>query len=331
MTSIAPHMTAFLRQRLAVDRRASPHTCETYAYAFRLLFEFASRKLGVPPSQLQLEQLDLPLIVDFLDHLCRDRKNNPATRNARLVAIKSFMRFLEYRVPSALEQIHQILAIPLQKTDHRIVSHLTREESQALLDMPDPTTRLGIRDRAMLHVALAGGLRVSELVGLWRDEVSFDGRYVDLHIRGKGRKERSLRLWKSVATSIRAWMAIRDDAPAPELFLNAWGQPMTRSGFAGVLAKHIAAAAESCQSLKEKDVSPHSLRHTCAMNILAATKDIRKVALWLGHASTRTAEIYYLSTDPTEKLEVLGALKPPMPRPGKFDPPDRLIAMLMDT
>jgi integrase/recombinase XerD len=331
MTLIAPHMTAFLRQRLAVERRASPHTCATYAYAFRLLFEFASERLGVAPSQLHLEQLDVPLIVNFLDHLGRTRDNGPATRNARLAAIKSFMRFVEYREPSALAQVHQVLAIPLQKTDRRIVSHLTAMESQALLDAPDPNTRLGIRDRAMLHLGIAGGLRVSELVGLWRDEVSFDGRYVDLRVRGKGRKERSLRLWASVASSIRAWLAVRQDAAVPELFLNAWSQPITRSGFAGVLRNHVAVAAMRCQSLRGKRVSPHSLRHTCAMNILAATKDIRKVALWLGHASTQTAEFYYLSADPTEKLEVLGALKPPMPRPGKFSPQDELIALLTKT
>jgi site-specific recombinase XerD len=316
---------------LAVERRASPHTCATYAYAFRLLFEFASERLGVAPSQLHLEQLDVPLIVNFLDHLGRTRDNGPATRNARLAAIKSFMRFVEYREPSALAQVHQVLAIPLQKTDRRIVSHLTAMESQALLDAPDPNTRLGIRDRAMLHLGIAGGLRVSELVGLWRDEVSFDGRYVDLRVRGKGRKERSLRLWASVASSIRAWLAVRQDAAVPELFLNAWSQPITRSGFAGVLRNHVAVAAMRCQSLRGKRVSPHSLRHTCAMNILAATKDIRKVALWLGHASTQTAEFYYLSADPTEKLEVLGALKPPMPRPGKFSPQDELIALLTKT
>lgn len=306
MTLIAPHMTAFLRQRLAVERRASPHTCATYAYAFRLLFEFASERLGVAPSQLHLEQLDVPLIVNFLDHLGRTRDNGPATRNARLAAIKSFMRFVEYREPSALALVHQVLAIPLQKTDRRIVSHLTPMESQALLDAPDPNTRLGIRDRAMLHLGIAGGLRVSELVGLWRDEVSFDGRYVDLRVRGKGRKERSLRLWASVASSIRAWLAVRQDAAVPELFLNAWSQPITRSGFAGVLRNHVAVAATRCQSLRGKRVSPHSLRHTCAMNILAATKDIRKVALWLGHASTQTAEFYYLSADPPRSSRCLG-------------------------
>lgn len=329
MTPLAPHMTTFLRQRLAIDRRASPHTCATYAYAFRLLLGFASNRLNTYPSQLQLEHLDAPLIVDFLHHLGQERGNAPATRNARLAAIKSFMRFVEYRVPSALEQVNQVLAIPHQRTDHRLVRHLTPEECKALLDAPAPSTRLGIRDRAMLHLAIGGGLRVSELVGLHLDEVRFDGRYLDIRVRGKGRKERNLRLWKSIAASVRAWLSVRGNALVPEVFVNAWGEAMTRSGFANVLRKHSSAAAEGCATLRAKKISPHSLRHTCAMNMLAATKDIRKVALWLGHSSTQTAETYYLSTDPAEKLEILSALEPPMPRAGTYSPEDALIASLM--
>ncbi len=155
--------------------------------------------------------------------------------------------------------------------------HLSVEEHRALLDAPEPTTRLGIRDRAMLLLALAGGLRVSELVGLRLDEVQFNGRYVDVRVRGKGRRERALTLWKSVGDAIRAWLAVRGDAPAPELFLNAWGQPMTRSGFERVLTKHVAAAAARCPSLRAKR-SPHVLRHTCALNTLQATRDLRKVS-----------------------------------------------------
>lgn len=327
MTPIAPHITAFLRQRLAVERRASHHTCDTYAYAFQLLFEFASRKLGTTPSALQLEQLDAPMVLEFLDHLQKQRGNGALTRNARLTAIKSFMRFVEQRLPAALDQVQRIRAIPAQKTDMRLVRHLAADEYQPILDAPDPTTRLGIRDRAMLHLALAGGLRVSELVGLRLDDLRFDGRYVDVHVRGKGRKERALTLWKAVADSQRAWLAVRGSAPAPELFLNARGYALTRSGFECVLAKHVEAATTTCPSLRNKGVSPHVLRHTCAVNVLRATGDIRKVALWLGHASTQTAEIY-VQADPTDRLETLAALVPPMLRPGKFRPPDRLIAML---
>ena len=229
MTTIAPHITAFLRTRLAVERRASPHTCDTYAYAFQLLFEFMSHKSGVKPADLQLEQLDAPLVLAFLDHLQTERHNSPRTRNARLAAIRSFMRFIEYRVPSALDQVRRVRAIPAQKADTRLVRHLNDEEQRAILDAPDPTTRLGIRDRAMLSLALSGGLRVSELVGLRVDQVEFSGRYVDVRIRGKGGRERALTLWKSVGDAIRAWLALRAGGAAPEMFLNAWGKVSWRT------------------------------------------------------------------------------------------------------
>jgi integrase/recombinase XerD len=327
MTPIAPHISAFLQKRLAVERRASTHTCDTYAYAFRLLFEFASRKLAVAPCELQLEHLDAPLITEFLDHLQKERRNSARTRNARLAAIRSFMHFVEYRVPSLLDQIRRVRAIPFQRTDTRIVRHLTRNEQRAMLEAPDPTTRLGTRDRAMLYLALAAGLRVSELLGLCLNDVEFDGRYVCVRVCGKGRKERLLTLWKSVADTLRAWLAVRGQPSAPELFLNAWGKAMTRSGFERVLAKHVAVAVDRCPSLLDRRVSPHVLRHTCALNTLQATRDLRKVALWLGHATTQTTDVY-LQADPSEKLEVLATMKPLPLRPGKFRPPDELIAAL---
>ena len=327
MTDIAPHITAYLRQRLPVERAASPHTCDTYAYAFQLLFNFASRTLGVPPSALQLEHIDAPLVLEFLEHLQTARGNGPRTRNARLTAIKAFMHFVEHRVPSALEQIKRILAVPAQKMDLRLVDHLTAEQCQSLLAVPDPTTRLGIRDRTMLHLTVAAGLRVSELVGLRLDDVTFQSRYVDLHLRGKGRKHRILTLWKAVADSVRAWLAVRGDAWVPEIFLNARGHEMTRAGFEWLLRKHAIAARERCPSLRDKRISPHVLRHTCALNILQATGDIRKVDLWLGHESIQTTETY-LRVDVTERIGVLQSVTPPQLRPGKFRPPDALIASL---
>jgi integrase/recombinase XerD len=169
------------------------------------------------------------LWLAFLEHLQADRRNGPSTRNARLAAIKSFMHFLEYRVPSALEQLRRVLAklvIPFQKTDTRLVRHLTQAEMQAILDVPDPSTRDGVRDRAMLHLAFTGGLRVSELVGLKLNDVTFRAGYVDLRVTGKGRKQRVLTLWKTVAGSLRAWLSIRGDVSVPELFLNARAQPL---------------------------------------------------------------------------------------------------------
>lgn len=326
MTLIAPHITAFLRERLPVARGASLHTCDSYAYAFCLLFEFASKRLKVAPSDLQLEQIDAPLVLAFLEHLETERGNGARSRNARLAAIKSFMRFVEHRVPSALEQVRRILAVPAKRADARLIAYLTRDETQAVLDTPDPTTRDGIRDRAMLHLAFAAGLRVSELVGLRLGDLLPQPRLC-IRVWGKGRRERVLPLWKETASALRAWLAVRGEAPAPELFLNARGGPLNRAGFEYVLDKHVARAAVRCPTLKDKRVSPHVLRHTCAMTILQATGDVRKVALWLGHATVQTTEIY-TRADPTEKLDAIESVLPPSLRRGRFRAPDRLIASL---
>lgn len=327
MTDIAPHITAWLRQRLPVERGASQHTCDTYAYAFQLLLDFASQQVGVPPSSLQMEHIDAPLVLSFLEHLQRERNCAPRTRNARLTAIKSFMHFVEHRLPGALEQINRVLAIPYQKTDMRLVEHLTADQCQAILNSPTPATRLGTRDRTMLHVSVTAGLRVSELVGLRVDDVSFESQYLNLHVCGKGRKHRLLTLWRSVANSMRAWLAVRGDAPVPELFLNARNQAMTRAGFEYILRKHATAASEGCPTLRGKRVSPHVLRHTCALNVLQATGDVRKVALWLGHESIQTTEDY-LRVDVTERIGLLDAATPPQLKPGRYRPPDKLIAAL---
>jgi len=326
MTPLAPHITAFLRERLPHERRASVHTCETYAHAFRLLFEYAATQRKLTPSQLHLEHIDAPLVLAFLKHLESTRGNQTATRNARLTAIKSFMHFLEYRVPSALDQVRQILAIPLKKTDTKLVRHLSVPEMQAILDAPDPRTRKGIRDRAMLHVCVAGGLRVSELVGLSVEDVSFDPLPC-VGIQGKGRRERRLPLWKQSGTVLREWLAVRRSVTDPALFLNAHGHAMTRAGFAFVLHKHVQTARGVCPSLREKRVSPHCLRHTCAMMTLQATGDIRKVALWLGHNSLQSTEMY-LRAHPTQKLEAVSLATPLPLRKGQFTAPDRLIELL---
>lgn len=322
MTPIAPHISAFLRERLTCE-----HTRAAYAYAFQLLFTFASTRMGVTPSNLQIEHLDAPLVLAFLESLQHERANSARTRNTRLAAIRSFMRFLEHRLPSALDQIRRVLAIPVQRTDTRLVPHLSTGESHAVLDAPDPTSRLGIRDRAMLYLGVTGGLRVSELIGLRLDDVRFDGRYVEIRVRGKGRKERALLLWKEVGDAIRAWLAIRGTAACPELFLTARAHPMTRSGFAYVLRKHVRAAEAAQPSLTGKRISPHTLRHTCALTTLRATGDLRKVSLWLGHAQQSTTEIY-LQVDPTDKIEALESTVPIRLRPGRFRPTDRLLASL---
>lgn len=326
MTPIAPHITAFFQQRLPIERGASSHTSDSYAYAFKLLLAYASERLKVAPSQLDLEQIDAPLVVGFLNHLETARANGPSSRNVRLAAIKSFMHFLEYRVPSALEQSRRILAIPPKKAETRLVRHLTVDEVQALLNAPDATGWDGLRDRAMLHLCFAAGLRVSELVGLRLADVTLQP-HATILVHGKGRRERGLPLWKVTAVALRAWLAVRGMAPAPELFLNARRQPMTRSGFEYILDKHVQVAATACPSLSTKRVSPHVLRHTCALTVLQATKDLRKVSLWLGHAHMQTTEMY-TRADPSVKLEALEAMIAPKLRSGRFRATDTLIASL---
>ncbi len=326
MTPIAPHITAYLKERLPLERGASDNTCASYAYAFKLLFEYASDRLKVPPSALCLEQLDASLVTGFLHHLETERGNGPGSRNSQLAAIKSFMHFLEYRVPAALEQIRRILAIPAKKADTRLVRHLTVEEIKALLDAPEPTRRDGIRDRAMLYLCFAGGLRVSELIGLRIDQLSLQGQ-ASLLVHGKGRRERCLPLWKETTAALKAWLAVRGTVLVPELFLNARGQPMTRSGFEYILDKHVRTAAERCPSLAKKRISPHVLRHTCAITVLQATNDLRKVSLWLGHASMQTTEIY-TRADPSVKLEALNSIVAPKLRSGRFKATDELITSL---
>ncbi len=329
MTTLATQLSAFLREHLPRERKVSPHTCETYAYAFQLLVRFAAGRLGVRPSQITIEQLDVPLVLAFLEYIEAERGCSARTRNARLAAVHSFFRFVEYRVPSCLEQARQIGAIPMKRTDQTLVCYLDRDEIRALLDAPDISSPSGLRDRAMLHLAFAAGLRVSELVGIRVDQLE-RGSAPCVHIMGKGRHERILPLWKETTSAITEWLKARAIDGDPELFLNAAGRAMTRSGFEYILAKHVATAARAHSSIAGKRVTPHVLRHSCAMHTLQATRDIRKVSLWLGHASLQSTETY-LRADPTEKLEALATLMPLGLQRGKFRAPDTLMAMLKAT
>ena len=328
MTPLAPHLTAFFQERLTLERQASINTCDSYAYAFKLLLNFASKRLKVAPSRLAFEQLDAPLVVAFLNDLESKRSNAASSRNVRLAAIRSFMRFMEYRAPSALEQIQRVLAIPMKKTDKRLVRHFNTEEIQALLDAPKPTDWSGVRDRAMLHVCFAVGLRVSELTSLRPEDLSLQP-HASILVHGKGRRERCLPLWKQTVAALRAWLAVRGTVAVPELFVNARREPLTRAGFEYILEKHLDTATTRCPSLATKRISPHVLRHSCALTVLEATKDLRKVSLWLGHANMQTTEMY-TRADPSIKLEALEAITPPKLRSGRFRASDKLIASLTD-
>jgi integrase/recombinase XerD len=328
MTRLAPLITGFLRDYMPRQRGYSPHSCDTYAHGFRLLFAFAAKRIGAKPSQLHIEQLDADLVLRFLDHIEKERGNGAVTRNLRLSAIKAFMRYVEYKVPSALEQVAQIRAIPTKRHDQTLIRHLIMEEVRAILNAPNLSTRLGLRDRAMLHLCFSAGLRVSELVSAMLANLSLQ-RTPSLLVEGKGRKQRSLPLWKETAADLRAWLAVRGNALAPEIFVNAEGTAMTRAGFEYILDKHVRKAAETCPSLRGRSISPHQLRHSCAVIMLQATHDVRKVALWLGHSDIRTTEIY-LRMDASEKLEAVEAVVPPALRRGRFKAPDALIASLLD-
>jgi site-specific recombinase XerD len=236
------------------------------------------------------------------------------------------MRFVEYRVPAALDQVRQIRAIPNKRTDRPLIGYLDPQQIDALLNAPDPSTRIGIRDRAMIHLCLAAGLRVTELVTLPMNALTLHSESA-VHVVGKGRRERALPLWKATANDLRAWRDVRGASVASECFLNAREGPMSRSGFEYILRRHVVTASASCPTLVDKTVSPHVLRHTCAMTVLQATGDIRKVSLWLGHAGLATTQMY-LRADPNEKLSIVEAMIPPTLRTGKFRATDELIQLL---
>lgn len=325
MTALARYLNIWLREHLPVDRAASPNTIDAYSQTLSLLVRFAAERRGRTPSALTLEDIDASLILAFLEDIER-RGASVRTRNARLAAIKAFFRFLEYRLPAALEQIRRVQAIPRKKADEALVAWLTRAEIRALLQAPDPRRQEGVRDRAMLSLAYACGLRVSELTELRLAD--YDRRDpASLHVTGKGRRERILPLWKETRTVLDAWLRLRDPDGDAALFHNRSGRTMSRSGFEYVLDRHVAVAAKAEPGLLEKRVTPHVLRHSCAMHTLQATGDVRKVSLWLGHTSIQSTEVY-LRADPTEKLEMIAGTAMPKLKPGRFRPPDKLLAML---
>ncbi len=328
MTLLAPHVQAFFAVRLPMERGSSAHTSASYSDSFRLLLGFASKRLRRSPSALRLEDINAPLVLAFLNDLERARGNSPATRNVRLAAIKSFMRFLEHRTPATIDQIRRVLAIPFKKTDSAIVPFLSTTEWSALIEAPDASTWLGVRDRVLLFLAISTGLRVSELIDLRLDDISLRPPSTIL-TRGKGRRHRALPLWNEVVKELRRWLIRRGAQDVPEIFVTRRGEPLTRAAVEEIVRRHARAAQIKCESLRGKRVSPHVLRHTCAMIILQATGDLRKVSLWLGHEQMQTTEVY-TRADPTERLAALEQKLPAQLRPGRFRAPDHLMAFLKE-
>ena len=316
MTDLAPHLTTFLQEHLPRERNFSRHTIQSYTECFKLLVLYAAQQLNSRPCALMVEHFTAPLVVAFLESLEKDRHNSVGTRNNRLAAIKSFFRYLEYRVPGCLELALQVRAIPQKRADKPLISWLDSVEMQAILDAPDTATVAGLRDRAMLYVCYAAGLRVSELTALTLDCLS-SPQLETIRILGKGRRERELPLWTEVKTVLQKWLDVRPPVNNRYLFLNARGRAMSTDGFAYRLDLHVATASKSMPSLNDKRTTPHVIRHATAMGILHATGDIRSVALWLGHADVKTTEVY-LRASPAETLEILNANTPPSIRSGTF-------------
>jgi integrase/recombinase XerD len=316
----------FFLRRLVAQRGASARTIESYRDAFELLFGFVEARTGKPPSALQLANLDAPLVLDFLDHLETGRGNSVRTRNARLAAIHSFMRYAALRDPASLPITQRVLAIPAKRFDRPVLGYLTREQIAAILAAPDRGTWSGHRDAVLLATAYNTGARVSELTGLQVHDVLLD-RQTAVHLHGKGRKQRAIPLWKNTATELRGWLHRINSAPNAPVFPNRAGAPLTRSGVRDRLHRAVAIAEQRCPSLRGQHISPHTLRHSTAMHLLQSGTDLAVIALWLGHSSPAVTH-QYLEADLAAKEAVLRQLTDPSPAPARFRPGDRLLTFL---
>jgi site-specific recombinase XerD len=326
MSALAPTLQGFFTERLLTQRQASPNTVASYRDTFRLLLAFTQSRTGKTPSKLQVEDLDAVLIGAFLDHLERDRHNSVRTRNNRLAAIHSLFSYAALRHPEHAALIQRVLAIPAKRTDRKLVSFLTRDEINALLAAPDRDNWAGRRDHALLLVAVQTGLRVAELTSLSCADVAL-GTGAHLRCHGKGRKERITPLTTQACGVLRVWLTERRGEPADPLFPSRRHGPLSRDAVALLLAKHAHVAAQHCPSLKNKTVTPHVLRHTCAMSLLAVGVDITVIALWLGHEGIETTQIY-LHADLAIKERALARTAPAGTTPGRYRAPDSLLAFL---
>ena len=326
MTALAPTLQAFFTQRLITQRNASPQTIAAYRDTFRLLLAFAHDQTGKQPFQLDIDDLDAPLIGAFLNHLEQARGNSPRTRNARLGAIHSFYRFAALEHPEHARTIARVMAIPTKRYERNIVSYLDLDEIKALLAVPDPTTWLGRRDHALLVLMIQTGVRVSELTGLRVCDVHL-GTGAHIRVTGKGRKKRATTLTGETVKVIRAWLNERRGQPDDALFPTRQGGPLSRYAIGVVVSKHAAAAATRCPSLQAKRTSPHTLSHSNAMLLRAKGVDIATIALWLGHESTQTTHIYE-HADPALKEQAIARTAPLGAKPGRYRPPDPLLAFL---
>ena len=316
----------FFLRRLIDQRGVSARTLESYRDAFSLLFGFIEQRLGKAPSALSLADLDAPMVLDFLDHLETVRHNSTRTRNVRLAAIHSFMRYAAVRDPASLPITTRVLAIPSKRFDRPVLGYLTRDQIAAILAAPDRTTWSGRRDTVLLAVAYNTGARVSELTALQTRDVLLD-RQTAVLLHGKGRKQRVIPLWPSTATELRAWLRTAHLSPEDPVFPNRSGTAMTRSGVRDRLDRAVTAAQQTCPSLRTQHVSPHTIRHSTAVHLLQSGADLAVIALWLGHSSPAVTH-QYLEADLATKDATLARLHDQGPKAVRFKPNDRLLAFL---
>lgn len=321
-------LQSFFTDRLLQQWRASAHTIASYRDAFRLLFRFANEKLGKEPSVLSLEDLTPDFISFFLEYVENGRNNCVRTRNVRLAAIHSFFRYVSFRAPEYAELCYQILAIPSKRFEKRPIEFLTRKEIDALTSAPDKNTWIGRRDRAFLLTAIQTGLRVSELIGLRCEDVVLG---IGAHVRcnGKGRKQRSTPLRRETADVVTAWLFEINGQPKDPVFPNIRGGPLSRDAVERLVARHCKFAQSHCPSLSRKRVTPHVLRHTAAMELLQHGVDRSVIALWLGHETVETTQMY-LHADMRLKRKALSRITPLGVKPSFYKPNDALLAFLED-
>ena len=319
-------LQSFFTDRLLRQRAASPHTIAGYRDCFRLLLQFAKEQLGKMPSQLKIEDLDAPFIVLFLEHLERSRKNSARTRNARLAAIHSFFRYVALEEPAHALHCHRILAVPNKRYEQRPIEFLTREEIDALLTVSNPSSWIGRRDRTLVLVAAQTGLRVSELIMLNCQHVVL-GTGAHVRCLGKGRKQRCTPLRPETAKMLDVWLRERKGRPEDPVFPSIRGGRLSRDAVERLITKYTHLAARTCLSLRRKNVSPHVLRHSTAMDLLQHGVDRSVIALWLGHESVETTQMY-LHADMRLKEKALSRTEPLGIKLVRYRPNDQLLAFL---
>ena len=316
----------FFLQRLISQRSASAQTIASYRDSFELLLNFAERSIKRPASKMTLADLDAPLVLNFLDYLERERSNSPRTRNARLAAIRSFMRYASLRVPSSLAVAQRVLSIPAKRFDRPLLGFLSREEMEALLNAPDTNTWSGCRDAVLLAVLYNTGARVSEITALRVADVLLE-RELAIHLHGKGRKERVVPLWKNTAARLRDWINRIDNDPAKPVFCNRVGNRLTRSGVESRLQVAVTRATNHCPSLKNRKISPHTIRHSTAMHLLQSGVDLSVIALWLGHEDPATTHLY-VEADLAMKEAALQRLQEPTQHRARYRASNSILAFL---